>query len=62
LNKYLLKGDDMMSYEEWFEQHAQKHKKIVDKLVAKGYSEDEIIECFEFFSSIMSLKSKTAMQ
>jgi len=31
-----------MSYEEWFEQHAAKHKKIVEKLVAHGLSEDEI--------------------
>lgn len=41
-------SDDMMSYKEWFEQHAHKHKKIVDKLVAKGYSEDKIIEYFDF--------------
>lgn len=37
-----------MSYESWFEQHGAKHKKIVDKLVAKGYSVDEIIEYFDF--------------
>ena len=38
----------MMSYEEWFWQHKEKHKKIVDKLVANGYREDEIIEYFDF--------------
>jgi hypothetical protein len=37
-----------MSYEEWFEAHAAKHKKIVDKLVAKGLCEDEIIDYFEY--------------
>lgn len=37
-----------MSYEEWFETHAAKHKKIVDKLVANGFSEDEIINYFEY--------------
>ena len=37
-----------MSYEEWFETHAAKHKKIVDKLVAKGLGEDEIINYFEY--------------
>jgi len=38
-----------MSYKEWFENHAKKHKKIVDKLLAEGKNEDEIIEyfCFE---------------
>ncbi|MDQ1264487.1 MAG: hypothetical protein QG559_1488 [Campylobacterota bacterium] len=37
-----------MSYEEWFERHAQKHKKIVDKLLALGYDEDRIIEYFDY--------------
>ena len=37
-----------MSYEEWFEQHASKHKKIVDKLLERVLSEDEIIEYFDF--------------
>jgi hypothetical protein len=37
-----------MSYGEWFEKHAQKHKKIVDKLVSKGFERDEIIEYFDF--------------
>ena len=37
-----------MSYTEWFEKHAQKHKKIVEKLVARGLSEDEIIDYFDF--------------
>ena len=35
-----------MSYKEWFENHAKKHKKIVDKLLACGMDEDEIIDYF----------------
>ena len=37
-----------MSYGEWFEQHASKHKKIVDKLVAHGYTKEQIIDYFDF--------------
>ncbi len=37
-----------MSYASWFEQHAAKHKKIVDKLVALGYNEEQIVEYFDF--------------
>lgn len=37
-----------MSYTSWFNQHADKHKKIVDKLVAKGYSQEQIIDYFDF--------------
>ncbi len=37
-----------MSYSGWFESHAIKHKKIVDKLVAKNYTQEQIIEYFEF--------------
>ncbi len=35
-----------MSYLIWFNQHANKHKKIVDKLLAKGYNKEEIIDYF----------------
>jgi len=37
-----------MSYSTWFDKHATKHKTIVDKLVKQGFSEDEIIEYFDF--------------
>ena len=37
-----------MSYSSWFEAHALKHKKIVDKLVAKGYTQEQIIDYFDF--------------
>jgi hypothetical protein len=37
-----------MTYASWFEQHASKHKKIVEKLLARGYSKEEIINYFDF--------------
>jgi len=37
-----------MGYVDWFEKHALKHKKIVDKLIDRGLSKDEIIEYFEY--------------
>ncbi len=35
-----------MGYLNWFESHARKHKKIVDRLLAEGYDEDAIIDYF----------------
>ena len=37
-----------MSYISWFEEHANKHKKIVDKLLSQGLSKEEIIDYFDF--------------
>ncbi len=37
-----------MSYSSWFDAHAIKHKKIVDKLVAKSYTKEQIIDYFDF--------------
>ena len=37
-----------MSYKSWFDTHAQKHKKIIDKLLQNNLSKDEIIEYFKF--------------
>lgn len=37
-----------MNYSEWFESHAKKHKNIVDKLIAKEYTKEQIIEYFDF--------------
>ncbi len=37
-----------MSYEEWFEAHALKHKQIVDRLVAQGYTQEHIVEYFRW--------------
>ncbi|MCX6052624.1 MAG: hypothetical protein NTZ60_08950 [Campylobacterales bacterium] len=37
-----------MSYKSWFDSHAQKHKKIVNKLSACGNTQEEVIKYFEF--------------
>jgi len=37
-----------MSYSTWFEAHSQKHKNIVTKLVAKGFTKEQIIDYFDF--------------
>lgn len=37
-----------MSYKSWFDAHAQKHKVIVEKLVAKNYTKEQIVEYFDF--------------
>jgi len=37
-----------MSYLSWFEEHASKHKQIVDKLLAQGCDQEAIIDYFDF--------------
>lgn len=37
-----------MSYKNWFDEHAQKHEKIVQKLLILGYSREQIIEYFDY--------------
>ena len=37
-----------MGYSDWFSQHAEKHKKIVKKLLKKGFNKEQIIEYFDF--------------
>jgi len=37
-----------MSYFEWFEDHAQKHRTLVQKLCAQGLTQKEIIDYFMF--------------
>ncbi len=37
-----------MSYLKWFEEHAQKHKKVVQKLLAEGLEKEAIIAYFDF--------------
>jgi len=37
-----------MSYISWFAEHAEKHKRIVDKLLQKGYSKEQMIDYFDF--------------
>jgi len=37
-----------MSYKSWFDEHATKHKIIVEKLVSQGLDKEQIIDYFEF--------------
>ena len=37
-----------MAYSDWFNKHSQKHKKIVEKLLEKSYSQEQIIDYFDF--------------
>ncbi len=37
-----------MGYTQWVQNHAEKHKKIVDKLLAQNYTKEQIIDYFDF--------------
>ena len=37
-----------MSYETWIEEHAKKHKQIIDKLLKQGLDKERIIDYFDF--------------
>ncbi|HFB54071.1 MAG TPA: hypothetical protein ENJ67_04995 [Sulfurimonas autotrophica] len=37
-----------MSYNNWLREHAKKHKKIVEKLLQDGLTQEAIIEYFDF--------------
>ncbi len=37
-----------MSYKLWAKEHAKKHSKIIDKLLALGHSKEQIIEYFKY--------------
>lgn len=37
-----------MGYSDWIQEHAKKHKIIIDKLLKKEYSKEKIIEYFDF--------------
>ncbi len=37
-----------MSYGKWMQEHAAKHKRIVKKLLQKGYDKEQIIDYFDF--------------
>jgi len=41
-----------MGYSEWFNKHANKHKIIVEKLLLKNKTKEEIIEYFDFESMV----------
>ncbi len=37
-----------MSYIKWFEEHAEKHREVVKRLLAEGLAKEEIISYFDF--------------
>lgn len=37
-----------MGYNDWVKEHAKKHKKIIDKLLQKNYTKQQIIDYFDF--------------
>ena len=37
-----------MGYSQWVAEHGAKHKKIVEKLLARGFDKEQIIEYFDF--------------
>jgi hypothetical protein len=37
-----------VSYSSWLKEHAKKHKTIITKLLAQNYTQNEIIEYFDF--------------
>ena len=37
-----------MSYSKWFDEHSNKHEKIVTKLRKKAYTKEQIVEYFDF--------------
>lgn len=43
-----------MSYLEWFENHALKHKTLVEKLIKKGLDQTQIIDYFDFENMVAS--------
>ncbi|MDQ7060529.1 MAG: hypothetical protein Q9M43_05135 [Sulfurimonas sp.] len=45
-----------MGYTDWFEKHALKHKKILDKLIEKKYTKSQIISYFDFDSMVKNEK------
>ncbi len=45
-----------MSYSEWFFKHAKKHQKIIQKLLAKDFSKEQIIEYFDFENMVKNEK------
>ena len=43
-----------MSYTSWFEEHADKHAKIVQKLLKNSYAQEQIIDYFDFESMLIN--------
>lgn len=46
-----------MTYKSWFDAHALKHKNIVDKLVLKNYTKEQIIDYFDFDNMVKKEKN-----
>ena len=42
-----------MGYTTWFNEHACKHKKIVDRLLARGFNTEQIIAYFDFDNMVL---------
>lgn len=45
-----------MGYDKWFNEHAQKHKNIVQKLVKQKLSKEQIIDYFDFENMVKEEK------
>ena len=43
-----------MTYTQWFEDHANKHKQIVSKLITQKFSKEQIIDYFDFDNMVKS--------
>lgn len=43
-----------MSYISWFQEHGKKHKAIIDKLISRGYSKEQIIDYFDFDAMVVN--------
>jgi len=43
-----------MTYQEWYDDFAQKHKAIVDKLLKRGFNKEQIIDYFDFENMVES--------
>jgi hypothetical protein len=42
-----------MSYLNWFNEHAAKHRKIIDKLLEQQYTQEQIIQYFDFDNMVI---------
>lgn len=45
-----------MTYQEWFDEHAKKHRIIIDKLHSQNFSKQQIIDYFEFSNMLVHEK------
>jgi len=47
-HNFALQREEYLGYDQWVQNHAQKHKNIVTKLLAQGYDKEQIIDYFDF--------------